>query len=98
MINLVMQELKMSRTPVSLASLSEKLNIERSALEGMLSFWVQKGRLRENNQENGGLQSDGLACGSCGTSCVGMDDCTFIAKMPKIYSVAMENRNKAEND
>ena len=65
-----------------MAELSRRLGIERSALEGMIAYWVQKGRL---------IDDDGTACspasGHCSTSCTGAADCAFVAKMPKSYTV-----------
>jgi hypothetical protein len=33
--------------PLSLAQMARQFNVEPSALEGMIEFWVRKGRLRE---------------------------------------------------
>ena len=38
--------------PLSLAQLARQLGAEETALEGMLRFWVNKGRLREVNSQN----------------------------------------------
>lgn len=82
MLKLVLQSIESSKGPVHVAELSQRLGIERSALEGLIDYWVRKGRLYD---------SDGAACapstGHCSTSCTGAANCAFVAKMPKMYEV-----------
>ena len=82
MLKLVLHSIESSKGPVHVAELSQRLGIERSALEGMIDYWVRKGRLYD---------SDGAACapstGHCSTSCTGAANCAFVAKMPKMYEV-----------
>ncbi|HMQ34433.1 MAG TPA: FeoC-like transcriptional regulator [Chloroflexaceae bacterium] len=47
MLHQVLQALETAPGPVSLDELSRRLGVERGALEGMIAFWVRKGRLRE---------------------------------------------------
>ena len=65
-----------------MAELSQRLGIERSALEAMIEYWVRKGRLFED---------EGTACspagGHCGGSCTGAAECAFVAKMPRSWMV-----------
>jgi hypothetical protein len=93
MLNQVLQEISNTREPVSLPVLSHKLGIERSALEGMLTYWVRKGRLQVGDGDSDTGSSEAVcASGSCGSSCPGVSGCPFIAKMPKTYAiVAQEN-------
>ena len=86
MINMVLQEIKNNRSPFSVTALSKKLSIDQSALEGMLSYLVQRGRLQENDQLSSG-QSNSSSFVSCGSSCSGAEKCTFVARLPKMYSV-----------
>ncbi|MFN2190409.1 MAG: FeoC-like transcriptional regulator [Candidatus Promineifilaceae bacterium] len=85
MLKLVLQTIESSKGPVRVSELSQRLGIERGALEGMIDYWVQKGRLYD---------SDGAACApsgsGCGSSCSGAARCSFIAKMPKMYEVRGE--------
>lgn len=60
MVQQVLQTLEAAGGPVSLDELSRRLRIERSALEGMIAFWVRKGRLR---LEAGGACS--IGCSGC---------------------------------
>ncbi len=41
----VLQEVEAAQGPVTLDELSRRLDVDRSALEGMIRFWVRKGRL-----------------------------------------------------
>ncbi|PDW02810.1 FeoC-like transcriptional regulator [Candidatus Viridilinea mediisalina] len=60
MLHQVLHAFESADGPLALDDLSRQLGIERSALEGMIAFWVRKGRL----QELGG------ACGqAAGASC-----------------------------
>ncbi len=90
MINLVLQEIRHSREPLSLTALSEKLDIERGALEGMLAYCVRKGWLRDGSGDEPG--ADGCATGSCGSTCTGIENCSFVAKMPRVYSPVIKGR------
>jgi hypothetical protein len=59
MLQQVLQAFELATGPVSLDELSRQLGMERSALEGMIAFWVRKGRLKE----------DGGTCGAAGSGC-----------------------------
>lgn len=83
MLKQILLEIKSAKEPVSLPALSRKLGIDRSALEGMLMYWVQKGRLSEDTTQ--GLEP--CHTGVCGSSCTGPESCPFIAQMPKTYSI-----------
>ena len=93
MLNQVLFEIKNAQGPITIRELSRKLKIEPQALEGMLQFWVRKGRIRNDDAE---------ACdnetGSCGTACSGTLECAFIAKMPKTYSLPVVNSTQETRD
>jgi hypothetical protein len=57
----VLQALEEADGPVSLRQLSRQLHIETGALEGMLMFWVHKGRLRVVEE----TACDSSLCGTC---------------------------------
>jgi hypothetical protein len=86
MINQILREIQNSENAFSLSDLSQKLNIDPAALEGILAYCVQKGRLLENGKETF-EQGSTCASGGCGSSCHGIDSCAFIARMPRIYSI-----------
>ena len=86
MLNQVLHEIKSTQGVLSLSDLSRKLAIERSALDGMIQFWVQKGCLIDDNAAEIAA-GEVCATGSCGGSCAGPANCAFVAKMPKTYSI-----------
>lgn len=86
MLSQVLSEICNSPRPVTIGELSQKLEVESAVIEEMIRFWVRKGRLTVDSTV--GMPA-GAAChgGSCGSSCEGMENCAFMAKMPKTYSV-----------
>jgi hypothetical protein len=91
MLNQVLQEIQQANGPITVNELSRKLGLERSALQGMIDFWVRKGRLRDDDAP----AADEAACGagSCGDSCYGLAACRFTAKMPRSYSIPSTSDN-----
>ncbi|MCP4428693.1 MAG: hypothetical protein GY803_29760 [Chloroflexi bacterium] len=88
MLHQVLHEISQVNGPVMLTDLSRKLDIAPSALQGMIDFWVRKGRLKDDDAET----KAAMTCGSgCGSACMGMSSCSFIAKMPKTYSVPLRD-------
>ena len=87
MLNQVLKEIENTKHGLNLNELSRKLDIDRGTLDGMIQFWVQKGRLVDDDAQADSCTTDGV--GSCGSSCSGTDDCSFVAKMPKTYSISM---------
>ncbi len=47
----ITEELENAQGPLTLAEMGRRLDIERSALAGMLEFLVRKGKLREVDSE-----------------------------------------------
>ena len=90
MLNQVLQEIETTQSALSLGDLSRKLGIERSALDGMIQFWVLKGRLVDDDAAE---TQAGTVCpiGSCGASCRGTSNCAFVVKMPKTYSISPDD-------
>ena len=83
MLNQVLQEIKTAQGPLTIQELCLRLSVDRSALEAMIHFWVRKGRIQDEAHISGDPK-----VGSCGTSCGGIHNCSFIAKMPKTYSIS----------
>ena len=83
MLNQVLREIETAQGPITVRELSRKLEIEANALEGMIQFWVRKGRIQDDDAP----KSCNEEIGDCSTSCCGTTNCTFIAKMPKTYSI-----------
>lgn len=62
--------------PLSLSNVAHQLDVSQAHLEGMLQYWVRKGRIRET--------AAGKECGSCGIK----GDCPFVMEMPRSYELA----------
>jgi hypothetical protein len=87
MLHQVLHEIERANGPITINELSRRMGIDASALQGMIDFWVRKGRLRDDDAP----VAEEAACGggSCGDSCYGMTACPFTAKMPKSYSIPL---------
>jgi len=84
MLREVLHAIESADGPVHVAALSQQLGIERTALEGMIEYWVRRGRLQERAPAE-------LLCapsaGHCGSTCAGAAGCPFVARMPKSYII-----------
>lgn len=85
MLQQVLEAFERASGPVSLDELSRELGIERGVLEGMIAFWVRKGRLRE---EAPGCGGGGAGC-SCGTH---PDGCVFAVPGPRAITLVPRGR------
>ena len=84
MLKKVLHAIESANGPVHVAELSRQLGIERSALEGMIAYWVQHGRLQDDSAPQ---DACGTMAGHCGPTCSGTATCAFVVKMPKSYAV-----------
>ena len=64
--------------PLSLAQLATRLDADEMALEGMLRFWVNKGRLREAGSQG------------C-TACDVQHGCPVLMNMPRRYELVIDD-------
>ncbi len=78
----ILKTIQEADAPISLSQLADQLDIEPGALEGMIDFWVQKGRIKVH---------DGLACGSACGSC-GVDGCPMLLHLPRQFEVVDRSR------
>ena len=83
MLNQVLREIENSSGPITVRKLSRKMGVEPDALEGMIQFWVRKGRLQVDQDEPSGAN---CSCDPSSNDCAPVSDCVFIAKMPNSYS------------
>ena len=86
MLREVLHAIETADGPIHLAALSQQLGIERSALDGMIDYWVRKGRLQARDAPDTVCAP---AAGHCGGGCAGAAACPFIARMPKSYSIEL---------
>jgi len=82
MLRQVLHEIESANAPITLQTLGRRLAIEPSALQGMIDFWVRKGRLRDDDAVDNCATS-----GGCGTSCGGATGCAFVVETPRSYSL-----------
>ncbi|MGQ9483131.1 FeoC-like transcriptional regulator [Chloroflexus sp.] len=81
MLYQILEALETADGPVSLDELSRQLQIEPGALEGMIAFWVRKGRLQETTV--GGCVGGRRGC-TCGAYPKG---CVFSAAGPRVITL-----------
>jgi hypothetical protein len=88
MLQQVLDEIKSAGGTINLNELAGKLNIEPGALEGMVQFWIRKGRLKETDVTRGPA---GQACNtaSCACSCPGPQGCPFVMTPPRTLSITI---------
>lgn len=73
----VLTAFERSEEPLSLAQLAADLSVAPAMLEGMIDFWVRKGRLRETS-------ASANVCASCSHG----DSCPLVIQMPRRYELA----------
>lgn len=85
MLHDVLRAFEQSHGPVDIGELARKLGIDQSALDGMIRYWIRKGRLKENQ-----FLSTGCSGSGCGSSCAsGPQGCPFVGKMPRSISLVL---------
>jgi hypothetical protein len=84
MLSQVLHEIESAHGPITTGELSRKMGIDPAALDGMIQFWVRKGRLQMDEKQT---SETNCSCGTLSSSCAPISDCVFIAKMPNSYSV-----------
>jgi hypothetical protein len=66
--------------PMTLAQIARDLDVSAARLEGMIQYWVRKGRLREV-----------VSFSDCGTCGRGPGDCPFTVELPRSYELVTED-------
>jgi hypothetical protein len=80
----ILREMAATEGTLRLDEIASRLNMDASALEGMLAFWVSKGRV----QMADGLDSTAVPCGSgCGDECTAAATCPLVGKIPRMFTV-----------
>ncbi len=86
MLYQLLHEIESARETMTFNQLAAQLQVEESALHGMIDFWVRKGRLRGDE-----VQSTATAFPVCTTAgcsrCPGAAQCPFVMKMPPTISL-----------
>ncbi len=87
MLRKVLQAFEEADGPVKLADLSRELGVEPGALEGMVDFWVRKGRIQASGQGSGLFACTTTDCGTCGD----VNSCPLVARLPQMYAIAQDS-------
>jgi len=86
MLRQVLNAFESADEPQPLNAMARALGVSPGMLQGMIEYWVRKGRLRE-------ASSEFSQCQTCG----GAEGCPFVVKMPRRYELATEAGAAAES-
>jgi hypothetical protein len=84
MLKEILAEFERVDAPLDLNELSERLNIQKSALQGMVTTLVHQGKLRDDSfagPSQGEITCSSAHCSGCSIA----SKCPFIGKMPRTY-------------
>lgn len=81
----VLTAFEQSEAPLSLAQLAADLSVPPAMLEGMIDFWVRKGRLQETS-------TAASACAGCRHG----KSCPLVIKMPRRYELVTGEAQPAQ--
>jgi hypothetical protein len=79
MLHTILDAFESRDLPVNVQTLSLELEIDAAALEGMLEFWVRKGRLAKRTP----AMPD---CALCNSICRDDSSCPLMASLPVTYA------------
>ncbi len=80
----VLDTFQHTREPLSLAQMARDLDIPVGMLEGMIEYWVRKGKIREVVNTAG--------CGSTGCgACSSAKSCHYMPNLPRSYEFVRED-------
>ena len=90
LLEFLVDELRTARGPIGSADLADRVGVSESALAGMIDVLVAKGRLLAAESAGAG---ESVACSgsACGSSCVGLEQCAFIANVPRSYILVVDS-------
>jgi len=86
MLKQLLEELKRADSGVNLHELAAKLGVERSALDGMIAYLVQTGKLKDDDKRSESEEAAMCSSGGC-AGCSGVQGCPFVMTMPRSYSL-----------
>lgn len=90
MLTRILEEVEAAQGVVSLDEISSRLNVDRSALEGMILFLVRKGRIKDDDLELAAAMGtcDSMNSSCSAGNCPGPDKCAFVVDLPRTFSMA----------
>ncbi|MBN1964293.1 MAG: hypothetical protein JW910_06580 [Anaerolineae bacterium] len=84
MLRQVLTAFEQAHAPLSLTELARQLDVTPAMIEGMIRYWVSKGRLRERIDGTCDMETGSCSCGS------GKGGCPYIVLMPRSYELVPE--------
>ncbi len=78
MLRDVLRVFETARGPLSINDMARDLDITPGMLDGMIEYWVRKGKIRACSGES--------ACASCGSA----KGCAYSPSMPRSYELVIE--------
>ncbi len=79
MLRQVLHAFEDTQQPRTLSQLARELEMPPGMLEGMIAYWVRKGKLRESGNEAG--------CSSCQHG----HSCPYITQMPRTFELVTDD-------
>ncbi|MEA2010768.1 MAG: hypothetical protein U9N78_08690 [Actinomycetota bacterium] len=85
----LIDELRTERGPIRSTDLARRIGVSEPALDGMIDVLTAKGVM---NAPSDATDGEAIACSgvACGTTCVGLDACPFIASVPDTYTLILQ--------
>ncbi len=85
----LVDELRSERGPIRSGDLARRIGVSEPALDGMIGVLTAKGVLSGPSDS---MDGEAIACSgvACGTTCVGLDACPFIANVPDTYMLVVD--------
>lgn len=87
MLKQVLKEIEKAKGAISLSALSKKLHVAPGALDGMIDYWVRKGKILIDGAEI----KPSVACGGCGPTCPGPNECPMTLKLPRTLIINFDD-------
>ncbi len=85
----LIDELRAARGPIRTSDLARRIGVSEPALDGMIGVLAAKGVLSAPSDS---MPAEAIACSgvACGTTCIGLEACPFIANVPETYTLIVE--------
>lgn len=85
----LIDELRDAGGPIRSSDLAHRIGVSESALDGMIGVLAAKGVLTSPSDP---MQGEAIACSgvACGSNCVGLEACPFVARVPDTYTLVVE--------
>lgn len=96
MLRKVLEAVEASEGGTDLRTLSRELGIDPGVLEGMILFWVRKGRLVDSSSAASEHTETNICARCSAVGCAGAETCPFIVSAPRTVTVASSPSARSE--